>query len=196
MPPSSDNTKHNLKLPPSKARRGSRDADFLGHSVSPAVVHPNAEQLSALMNKFHAPGSKARPCPDGRCGLLSKFPARIVQADPPDNVPSPEGGQVFEVTPAIEVIVREIFAELTTPPILVFPDWGAVADGSRPFHSSCDACVDDLVLRLNRNSRSAQGGPSLTSAALASVPRDTEPRSIWNPSGLSTTSRLPLGHEV
>ena len=44
-----------------------------------------------------------------------------------------------EFTPAIEVIVREILAELAAPPILVFPDWDAVADGSRPFHVYCDA---------------------------------------------------------
>ena len=31
-----------------------------------------------------------------------------------------------------------------TPPILVFPNWDAVADGSRPFHVYCDACVDEF----------------------------------------------------
>ena len=33
-------------------------------------------------------------------------------------------------------------AELTTPPVLVFPDWGAVAEGSRSFHVYCDAYID------------------------------------------------------
>ena len=28
------------------------------------------------------------------------------------------------------------------PPVLVFPIWDAVADGSRPFHVCCDACID------------------------------------------------------
>ena len=36
------------------------------------------------------------------------------------------------------VIVRQILAELATPPIWVFPDWDAVADGSRPFYVYCD----------------------------------------------------------
>ena len=40
--------KHNLKLSPSKARLGSTDADFLGHSISPAGARPNAENVSAL----------------------------------------------------------------------------------------------------------------------------------------------------
>ena len=43
-------------------------------------------------------------------------------------------GVKFELTLAMEKIVREILAELAAPPILVFPDWDAVADGSRPFH--------------------------------------------------------------
>ena len=51
-------------------------------------------------------------------------------------------GVKFEFTPAIEVIVREIIAELAAPPILVFPDWNAVADGSRPFHVYCETCID------------------------------------------------------
>ena len=41
----------------------------------------------------------------------------------------------------MEKLVREILAELATPPILVFPDWDAVDDGSRPFHVCCDACI-------------------------------------------------------
>ena len=40
--------KHNLKLSPAKARPRTTDADFLGHSISPAGVRPNAEKVSAL----------------------------------------------------------------------------------------------------------------------------------------------------
>ena len=42
--------KHNLKLSPSKARLGATDANFLGHSISPAGLRPNAEKVSALIN--------------------------------------------------------------------------------------------------------------------------------------------------
>ena len=42
--------KHNLTLSPSKARLGATDANFLGHSISPAGLRPNAEKVSALIN--------------------------------------------------------------------------------------------------------------------------------------------------
>ena len=38
-------------------------------------------------------------------------------------------GVKFAFTPAMEKLVREILAERATPPILVFPNWDAVADG-------------------------------------------------------------------
>ena len=36
--------KHNLKLSPSNARLGATEASFLGHSISPAGLRPNAEK--------------------------------------------------------------------------------------------------------------------------------------------------------
>ena len=59
-------------------------------------------------------------------------------------------GVKFDFTPAMEVIVREILAELTAPPGLVLPDWDAVADGSRPFHVYCDACIDGFGAALEQ----------------------------------------------
>ena len=50
-------------------------------------------------------------------------------------------GVKFELMPIMAVIVRENVAELATPPILVFPDLDAVANGSRSFHVYCDACI-------------------------------------------------------
>ena len=46
--------------------------------------------------------------------------------------------------------MRDTLAELATPPILVFPNWDAVADGSRPFDVYCDACIDGLGSALER----------------------------------------------
>ena len=40
--------KHNLKLSPSKATIGATDADFLGHTISPAGIMPNAKKVEAL----------------------------------------------------------------------------------------------------------------------------------------------------
>ena len=42
--------KHNIKISPSNARLGVTDANFLGHSISPAGLRPNAEKVSALIN--------------------------------------------------------------------------------------------------------------------------------------------------
>ena len=42
--------KHNLKLSPSQTRLGATDANFLGHSISPAGLRQNAEKVSALTN--------------------------------------------------------------------------------------------------------------------------------------------------
>ena len=48
-------------------------------------------------------------------------------------------GVKFVFTPAMETIVRELLAELSTPPVLVYPNWDAVSDISRPFILYCDA---------------------------------------------------------
>ena len=37
--------KHNFKFSPSKAHLGATDANFLGHSISPVGLRPNAEQV-------------------------------------------------------------------------------------------------------------------------------------------------------
>ena len=70
----------------------------------------------------------------------------------------------------MEVIVREIIAELAAAPILVSPEWDAVvADGSRPSTCNAKPAPTGFVLRSNRSRRTAQCGLSLTSAALPSV---------------------------
>ena len=40
---------HNLKFSPSKVPLGAMDAEFLGHSISPAGVRPIAYKVSALI---------------------------------------------------------------------------------------------------------------------------------------------------
>ena len=59
-------------------------------------------------------------------------------------------GIYFEFTSAIEVILRELLAELAAPPTLVFPGLNAVADGSRSFHVCCDACIDGFGALLEQ----------------------------------------------
>ncbi|CAB1103321.1 unnamed protein product [Ectocarpus sp. CCAP 1310/34] len=48
----------------------------------------------------------------------------------------------FIFTPSMEQAVRVLLAELANAPVLVYPHWDAVSDGSRPFHLYCDASRD------------------------------------------------------
>ena len=67
-------------------------------------------------------------------------------------------------------------AELATPPILVFPNWDAVADGSRPFHVYCDACIDGFGAALEQE----QGDGSIK--PIAYISRDTlDSEKHWTP---------------
>ena len=46
-------------------------------------------------------------------------------------------GAAFEFASAVEDTVRTLLAELAAPPILVFPDWDAFIDTSRPLRLHC-----------------------------------------------------------
>ena len=59
-------------------------------------------------------------------------------------------GVTFLFTPAMEKLEGEILGELATPPVLLSPSWDAVADGSRPFHVYCDACIDGFGAALEQ----------------------------------------------
>ena len=50
----------------------------------------------------------------------------------------------------MEAAVRALLAELVAPPILVFPDWDAVINKSRPFRLHCDASTDGLGATLEQ----------------------------------------------
>ena len=59
-------------------------------------------------------------------------------------------GAAFEFTSPMEDTVRTLLAELAAPPILVFPDWDAVIDTSRPFRLHCDASTAGLGITLEQ----------------------------------------------
>ena len=59
-------------------------------------------------------------------------------------------GAVFDFTPTMETAVRALLAELAASPILVFPDWDAVIDKSRPFRLHCDVSTDGLGATLEQ----------------------------------------------
>ena len=112
---------HNLELSPSKARLGATDANFLGHSISPAGLRPNAEKVSALINMPMPMDVKQvralmgginyyrkilPTCPRGFARLTRFFGKEL-------NLRSRR---------LWKKLVRDTLAELATPPILVFPN--------------------------------------------------------------------------
>ena len=75
--------KHNLKLSPSKARLGATDANFLGHSISPAGLRPNAESVGTDQNAG-AHRRKAGARTDECCQLLPHLFARLIEEASPN----------------------------------------------------------------------------------------------------------------
>ena len=59
-------------------------------------------------------------------------------------------GVKFVSTPAMETIVRELLAELSTPPVLVYPNLEGVNDNSHPFLFCCNASVDGFGATLEQ----------------------------------------------
>ena len=53
----------------------------------------------------------------------------------------------------METIVRTLLEVLSAPPVLVNPDWDAVADNSRPFLLYCDASVDGFGVTLEQEQK-------------------------------------------
>ena len=59
-------------------------------------------------------------------------------------------GAKLDFTPDMEDTVRSLLVELTAPPILVFPNWDAVTDKSRPFRLHCDASTAGFSATLEQ----------------------------------------------
>ena len=68
-------------------------------------------------------------------------------------------GATFSFTPPMEEAVRALLAELAARPILVFPDWDAVINKSRPFRLHCDASTDGLGATLEQEQTDASIRP-------------------------------------
>ena len=93
-------------------------------------------------------------------------------------------GFKVEFTPALEVIVCEILAELAAPTILVFPKWDAVADSSGPSHVYCNAFIDGVGVALDQEQTDGSVRPiaCISRASLDSerhwTPLDLEARRV------------------
>ena len=92
----------------------------------------------------------------------------------------------------MEVIVREILAELAVPPILVFPDWDAVAAGSCPFHVYCDAFINGLGAELEQEQLDGSVRPiAYISRATLDSERHWTPLDLEAGSTVWSIKRLP-----
>lgn len=82
----------------------------------------------------------------------------------------PTKGVKFELTKAMEVVVRKLLHQLSEPPVLVYPNWDAVEDGSPPFRLHCDASKDGLGATLEQEQHDKSIRPILfLSRALSSM---------------------------
>ena len=174
--------KYNLKLSPSKVRLGTTDANFLGHSIFPAGLRPIGENVSALTNMPMPTDVKHVRALMGGINDYSKFVPDLPKRFRPINALLRIWVK-FVFTLDMEKFVREILAELTTSPVLVFPDWGAVADGTRQFHVYCDACIDGF--RASRKQEQADGSIN-TIAYISRATLDSE--NHWTPLDLEAGS--------
>ena len=158
--------KANLNLSASKARLG---AKFLGHSISPAGIRSNAEKVSALLKMPMPKNLKQVRALMGGVGYFRKFMAGLAKRICPLTALLRKGVQ-YVFMQAVEVIVRQILGELAAPPILVFPDWDAVAVGSHPFRVYCDACIDGCGAALEQKqlAGSVRPGAYISRASLDS----------------------------
>ena len=66
-------------------------------------------------------------------------------------------GARFDFTPEMDKIVRSLLKELSEPPVLVFPDWDAIADGSRPLILYCDASTSTDGIGATLEQKQADG---------------------------------------
>ena len=91
----------------------------------------------------------------------------------------------FVFTPAMEAIVRQCLAELSTPPVFVYPNWDGVTDNSRPFLLHCHASVDGFGATLE------QEQDDHTIRSIAFISRATiESERCWTPLDLYAGSTV------
>ena len=176
--------KHNLKLSPSKATIGATDANFLGHAISPAGVMPNAQTVEALMKMSVPKNLKQVRSLLGDYSEYRKFLRDMAKRIWPI-ISLVKQGVKFVFTPAMETIVRELLAELSTPPVPVCPNWESVTDNSRPFILYCDASVDGFGASLE------QEQDDRTVCPIVCISRATiESERHWTPLDLESGSTI------
>ena len=140
---------HKLKLFPDKSRIGAARVDFLGHVISADDVRPNDDRVAALTRMpMPADITQLRSLLGG-LSYYRKFLPNMARRIRPITALLKKD-VAFDFTSTMEDAVRALLAELAAPPILVFSDWDAVIDTSRPFRLHCDARTAGLGATLEQ----------------------------------------------
>ena len=140
---------HKLKLSPDKSRIGAARLDFLGHVISADGVRPNDDRVAALTLMLMPTDIKQLRSLLGGLSYYRKFLPNMIRRIRSITALLKKG-IAFDSTSTMEDTVRALLAELAAPPVLVFPDWNAVVDTSRPFRLHCDASTAGLGATLER----------------------------------------------
>ena len=140
---------HKLKLSPDKSRIAAARVDFLGHIISADGVRPNDDRVAALTRIPMPTDIKQLRSLLGGLSYYRKFLPNMARHIRPITALLKKGA-AFDFTSAMEDTVRALLAELAAPPILVFPDWDAGINTSRPFRLHCDASTAGLGATLEQ----------------------------------------------
>ena len=149
---------NNLKLSPPKATIGTTHAAFLGHTITPDGVSPNPDKVAALAKMPMPTDLKQLRSLLGGLGYYRSFLKGMAKRTKPLN-DLLKKNTPFVFTNEMEATVRELLAELSRPPVLVFPDWDAIEDQSRPFRLHTDASQDGLGATLEQEQPSGDIKP-------------------------------------
>ena len=140
---------HKLKLSLNKSRIGAARVDVLGHVISTDGVRPNDDRVAALTRMPMPTDIKQLRSLLGGLSYYRKFLPNMARHIRPITA-FLKKDVAFDFTSTMEDTVRALLAELAAPPVLVFPDWEAVIDTSRPFRLHCDASTAGLGATLER----------------------------------------------
>ena len=138
---------HKRKLSPDRSRIGAARVDVLGHVISADDVRPNDDRVAALTRMPMPTDVTQFRSLLGGLSYYRKFLPNMAHRIRPITALL-KRGVAFGFTSTVEDTVRALLAELAAPPILVFPDWDAVIDTSRPFRLHCDASTAGLGVTL------------------------------------------------
>ena len=163
---------NNRNISPKK----SRIVDFLKHVISQDCSRPNDDKIASL-SQIPMPRDikQLRSLLGGLSYYRRSLPNMAKRVRSITSLL--KKGALFDSTPPMEAAIHALIAELAAPPILIFPDWDAVIDKSRPFRLHCDAPMVSEQL----SSRSSLTAPSAPLSILAEQPSlMNEIGSPWN----------------